>query len=148
MVEEAFKKYYGKLFAEDKAKDQIKWHGSSMSSLMAQLRRHPSWTGFKYLRSELREQPGIESKNQTRLWIYEIVGESKPKHKHSPSQSPICTINCAEDCPKKQEEEVTEQEECTCGPDVEKTCKHRPRWEMTPGFHRLDETREPLGRMG
>jgi hypothetical protein len=54
MVEEAFKKYYGKLFAEDKAKDQIKWHGSSMSSLMAQLRRHPSWTGFKYLRSELK----------------------------------------------------------------------------------------------
>ena len=66
MTEEAFRKYYGQLFAEDRPKQKIKWVGSAMTSLLSQLRRHPTWLGFKYIRSEMRELNGV----QTRLWIY------------------------------------------------------------------------------
>jgi hypothetical protein len=67
MTEEAFRKYYGQMFAEDRTKGKIKWVGLALTSLLSQLRRHPHWLGFKYVRSEIREQP---SGTQTRLWIY------------------------------------------------------------------------------
>lgn len=49
-----FLRFYGKAFCESNS-GQIKWSGESRTALQAQIRKHPTWKGFIYIRSETRE---------------------------------------------------------------------------------------------